>query len=102
MDRVPLKEVLGVLHCLGLELFVLEGNPVQEHKLFTNVVIAMLWLDVAPLSVKALISERFPVSMILLELLGFGTGTNAVEMALDSMNAAGVVESSADEDGVLV
>ena len=102
MDRVPLKEVLGVLHCLGLELFIFEGNSVQKHELLTNVVIAMLWLDMAPLGVKALIREGFPMSVVLLELFGLGAGIDAVEMAFDPVNAAGVVESSADKDGVLV
>ena len=102
VDRVPLKEVLGVLHGLGLELFVFEWDPVEKHELFPKMVISMFRLDMAPLGVKALIGEGFPMSMVLLELFGLGAGVNAVEVALDPMHAAGVVESSTNEDGVLI
>ena len=101
-DRVPLEEVLSILHRFGLELFIFEGNSVQKHELFSEMVISMFRFDVSPLCEKALIGDRFPMSVVLLELFRLGAGTNAIEVALDSMDAAGVVESSADEDGVLV
>ena len=65
-------------------------------------VVAMFWFDVSPLSEKALIGDRFPMSVVLLELFGLGAGTNAIEVAFDSMDSAGVVKSSAHKDGVLI